>query len=555
MDAVYDRWHLNQENALNAFQSEPTTVIPAPALEKNYLHQINDGFVSGGDTRTALEALKQGCGPLPSLHSVSVPLHLLPRAECEINDALCSACRAAAKRSPAGREEVMLIVAVASEATALKLLLSSAKRAGMTNLVIAAADPALGAALGDTGGVPVVDGSGQLPAAGDTGGVGGMAAGDTAGGLGASAGDTGGMPVAHPAAVAQLRWLLVRRLLGYGIAIFSASAATLLISDPFRFLYRDADVEAMSLGWDDPSAYGYNHVIDDPSMGFTRYCHGSRIVGYEPNLFYASPTPEAAALAGRMGERIRAAAAGAVGGGGTAAGVEAGGAGAADAALRIAAVERESFTRELWLPSRNEYAHSGAILRVMNYLCFANSKVLTRQQQQAFASHKPVLVNIDYHADAALRMAAAAAAFVEGNAGALRALPASDTSGGERAPCEAEGRVWKGGDGDTAEAIEVCTGAEGGRGKGGLEGRVGKCGLLDTSGGGDGRRVRRRGKREIEAMQRRLRPWRFVSIGKPPAHQSLAFLSPPPFPRAGDQEVPRAWAGIHRQPRWPALHP
>ena len=66
-----------------------------------------------------------------------------------------------------------------------------------------------------------------------------------------------------------------------GFALLVAHAATLLVSDPFEALYRDADIEALSLGWDDPSAYGYNHVIDDPSMGFTRFCHGSRIVGYE----------------------------------------------------------------------------------------------------------------------------------------------------------------------------------------------------------------------------------------------------------------------------------
>ena len=43
--------------------------------------------------------------------------------------------------------------------------------------------------------------------------------------------------------------------------------------------------------------------------------------------------------------------------------------------------EREAFVRELWLPSRNEYAHPGAVLRVMNYLCFVNSKVVARQSR------------------------------------------------------------------------------------------------------------------------------------------------------------------------------
>ena len=31
------------------------------------------------------------------------------------------------------------------------------------------------------------------------------------------------------------------------------------LQDPFRFLYRDSDVEGMSDGWDEPTAYGYDY--------------------------------------------------------------------------------------------------------------------------------------------------------------------------------------------------------------------------------------------------------------------------------------------------------
>lgn len=40
--------------------------------------------------------------------------------------------------------------------------------------------------------------------------------------------------------------------------------------------------------------------------------------------------------------------------------------------------EREIWLQELWLPSHHEYASVGAIVRVMNHLCFANSKVFIR---------------------------------------------------------------------------------------------------------------------------------------------------------------------------------
>jgi hypothetical protein len=37
--------------------------------------------------------------------------------------------------------------------------------------------------------------------------------------------------------------------------------------------------------------------------------------------------------------------------------------------------ENGVFNEELWLPSHGRYASSGAVSRVMNYLCFPNSKV------------------------------------------------------------------------------------------------------------------------------------------------------------------------------------
>ena len=90
----------------------------------------------------------------------------------------------------------------------------------------------------------------------------------------------------------MLKWQLLSRLLSGGFGVLFSTPETVLISDPFAALFRDSDIEAMSSGWDDGSATGYNHVLDDPSMGFTRFCHGSRIVGYEPGLFFAMATAQ-----------------------------------------------------------------------------------------------------------------------------------------------------------------------------------------------------------------------------------------------------------------------
>lgn len=47
--------------------------------------------------------------------------------------------------------------------------------------------------------------------------------------------------------------------------------------------------------------------------------------------------------------------------------------------------ENGVFNEELWLPSHGRYVASGAVSRVMNYLCFPNSKGVVRALQRSFA--------------------------------------------------------------------------------------------------------------------------------------------------------------------------
>ena len=42
----------------------------------------------------------------------------------------------------------------------------------------------------------------------------------------------------------------------------------------------------MSDGWDHGTAYGYNDVADDASMGWARYAHSMRIFVFNSGLFY-----------------------------------------------------------------------------------------------------------------------------------------------------------------------------------------------------------------------------------------------------------------------------
>ena len=98
MAAVYDRWHLGQKDALGRFSSEQGFTVPAPELEKDFMHMINDGFVSGANLRDASAALTKagGCKPMPSKHGLTVQLHTRPKAPCASGDALCAAAEAVA---------------------------------------------------------------------------------------------------------------------------------------------------------------------------------------------------------------------------------------------------------------------------------------------------------------------------------------------------------------------------------------------------------------------------------------------------------------------------
>jgi len=418
MKAVYERWHLQQPDALHRFPDEPTTVTPAPELEKDFLHSINDGFVSGADHRSATEALESsGCKPRPSLHGVAVTLHLVPSSPCD-GDPLCAA--AARLAVPAGeppRPEILLVCAGKDDAPALRLLLSSATRAGVTNLLVATSDGELEGELGDASAGRLV----TLSGGGDA---------------------------------AAFKWAAVLLLVSRGFGVLSAHPTTVLVANPFDHLYRDADIEAMSLGWDDPSAYGYNHVIDDPSMGFTRFCHGSRIVGYEPRLFYASPSAEAAELASRMRTHLAASPPKPVGPGSSLALSPA----KLEGPNADEVAERELLLQQLWLPSHKGFVGSGAILRVMNYLCFVNSKVMFRKLRHTAAPAKPILVSIDYHTDPVPRMQALIAKYHDGDGASLASLPLADTTDGSKASsasCADAGREWRAADAQTAVAQTV----------------------------------------------------------------------------------------------------
>ena len=79
------------------------------------------------------------------------------------------------------------------------------------------------------------------------------------------------------------------------------------LQNPFNFLKRDSDIEGLSDGFDDRTAYGarktvalpaspahlpagYVDGIDDPDMGWARYAQTIRIFVLNSGLFYIMPS-------------------------------------------------------------------------------------------------------------------------------------------------------------------------------------------------------------------------------------------------------------------------
>merc|ERR1740117_2628121 len=107
------------------------------------------------------------------------------------------------------------------------------------------------------------------------------------------------------AAAAAAAYETAEALLRAGVGVLLLSPRVVLLrATPLSSLHGDADIEVDSEGWDDRSAYGYNHVLDDPSMGHTRSCHGLRIAAHDAGLLYAQPTHEAAALMAVVAARL-----------------------------------------------------------------------------------------------------------------------------------------------------------------------------------------------------------------------------------------------------------
>ncbi|XP_021741982.1 arabinosyltransferase RRA3-like [Chenopodium quinoa] len=198
-------------------------------------------------------------------------------------------------------------------------------------------------------------------------------------------------------AVSGLKFRILREFLQLGYSILLSDVDIIYLKNPFDHLYRDSDVESMTDGHNNATAYGYNDVFDEPAMGWARYAHTMRIWVYNSGFFYIRPTIPSIELLDRVADRLS----------------------------KEKAWDQAVFNEVLFYPSHPGYEGLHASRRTMDFYTFMNSKVLfkTVRKDPNLKKLKPVIIHINYHPDKLPRMRAVVDYYFNGKQDALDSFP------------------------------------------------------------------------------------------------------------------------------------
>jgi len=199
-------------------------------------------------------------------------------------------------------------------------------------------------------------------------------------------------------AVSGLKFRVLREFLQLGYSVLLSDIDIIFFQNPFNYLYRDSDVESMSDGHNNMTAYGFNDVFDEPSMGWARYAHTMRIWVYNSGFFFIRPTIPSIELLDRVAGRL---------------------------SREPKSWDQAVFNEELFFPSHPGYEGLHASKRTMDIYLFMNSKVLfkTVRKDAHLRQLKPVIVHLNYHPDKSDRMKAVIEFYVNGKQNALEHFP------------------------------------------------------------------------------------------------------------------------------------
>ncbi|MEW5305154.1 MAG: hypothetical protein WDW36_007715 [Sanguina aurantia] len=187
-------------------------------------------------------------------------------------------------------------------------------------------------------------------------------------------------------AVSAMKFGILRRFVSLGYSVLLSDVDVCIFRNPFDNLYRDSDVEGMSDGFDERTAYGSIEGFDDPSMG------------------WGALRTRTLDLLTRLDDRL----------------------------TKTKYWDQTAYNEEIFFLSHGAYKSPQVSVRIMELHRFMNSKFLfkdVRQRAPGARPEMPVIVHVNYHPDKHERMRGVIKFYLEGNEAALAAFPGGSEAG------------------------------------------------------------------------------------------------------------------------------
>lgn len=204
-------------------------------------------------------------------------------------------------------------------------------------------------------------------------------------------------------ATSSVKYAVLLDFVRLGYAPLLSDVDVLTLRDPFAYLHRDADLEAMSDGWDEASAYGESYGVEDPSMGWSRWSAATRRASFNSGLFFLRANARTLEFLEAVDDRL----------------------------AKEATWDQTAFNEAASLLPHGDKPAPRVLSRVMDLRVFMNSKVLFKKVRHMAPSAQPVpaMLHVNYHPDKVPRMAAAMRYYWEGDARALDPFPGGSEPG------------------------------------------------------------------------------------------------------------------------------
>jgi hypothetical protein len=105
-------------------------------------------------------------------------------------------------------------------------------------------------------------------------------------------------------AVSAMKFGILKNFVELGWSVLLSDVDIAIFQNPFENLYRDSDVEGMTDGFDEHTAYGSIEGFDDPSMGWGRYAQYYKHFNLNSGLFFLMANNRTLDLLTRLATRL-----------------------------------------------------------------------------------------------------------------------------------------------------------------------------------------------------------------------------------------------------------